>query len=290
MNYPVKETMPATAAPPTHLDRIVAQTRRDLAMRMAETDRGALDRAAAAHQPRGFAAALRRAAQTRPAVIAELKKASPSRGLIRPEFDPAALAVTLERAGAAALSVLTDEPFFQGSLRNLRIASAEVSLPCLRKDFIVDPFQIVEARAHGADAILLIVAALTDADLRTLCDAARRAELDVLCEVHSPGEINRALPLECEMYGVNTRDLRTFHVDPEAALAMAQMLPAGAVRVGESGIRTAEDIARMTDAGFNAFLIGETLMRAEDPGAALESLFACQRSPAGQVPADLLAR
>lgn len=264
--------MPNATATETHLDRIVAQTRRDLAERMARTDRAALERAAAARQPRGFAAALRRAAETRPAVIAELKKASPSKGLIRAEFDPAALAMTLEGAGAAALSVLTDEPFFQGSLRNLEIASATVAIPCLRKDFMVDPFQVVEARAHGADAILLIVAALTDAELRTLREAARAAGLDVLCEVHSPAEIERALPLGCEMYGVNTRDLRTFHVDSEAALAMAQMLPTDAVRVGESGIRNADDIARMTKAGFNAFLVGESLMRASDPGAALREL------------------
>ncbi|GAA3751606.1 indole-3-glycerol phosphate synthase TrpC [Terriglobus aquaticus] len=270
--------MSVTTASPTHLDRIVAQTRLDLAERMAATDRAALERAAADHQPRGLAAALRRAAQTRPAVIAELKKASPSKGLIRPEFDPAALAATLEQAGAAALSVLTDEPFFQGSLRNLLIASQTVTIPCLRKDFMVDPFQVIEARANGADAILLIVAALTDAELRTLRDAARDAELDVLCEVHSPEEIGRALPLECELYGVNTRDLRTFNVDSEAALTMARMLPSDAIRVGESGIRTADDIARMTSAGFNAFLIGETVMRAPDPGAALADLLKPQGS------------
>ena len=268
--------MPPIAAPSTHLDRIVAQTRSDLVARMAAADRAALERAAANHQPRGFAAALRRAAQTRPAVIAELKKASPSKGLIRTDFDPAALAATLERGGAAALSVLTDAPFFQGSLHNLRVASAAVGIPCLRKDFIVDPFQITEARAHGADAIILIVAALTDSALRTLRSAARDAGLDVLCEVHSPEEIDRALPLECELYGVNTRDLRTFHVNPEAALAMARMLPANAVRVGESGIRTAEDITRMTGAGFDAFLIGETLMRAADPAAALGALLTPQ--------------
>ena len=262
----------AVSTAPTHLDRIVAQTRLDLAVRMAKSDRAALERAAVAHQPRGFAAALRRAAATGPAIIAELKKASPSKGLIREDFAPAALAGTLEQAGAAALSILTDELFFQGSLRNLEIASSAVRIPCLRKDFIVDPFQVVEARAHGADAILLIVAALTDRDLRTLRDAARAVELDVLCEVHSTEEIERALPLECEMYGVNTRDLRTFHVDGETALTMAQMLPADAVRVGESGIRSAGDIARMMTAGFNAFLIGETLMRADDPGAALTAL------------------
>jgi indole-3-glycerol phosphate synthase len=282
--------MPVATASPTHLDRIVAQTRVDLAARMAAANRAELERAAADRQPRGFARALREAAQARPAVIAELKKASPSKGLIRAEFDPAALAATLERAGAAALSVLTDEPFFQGSLRNLRIASEAVRIPCLRKDFMVDPFQVIEARANGADAILLIVAALTETELRTLREAARDAELDVLCEVHSPEEIERALPLDCELYGVNTRDLRTFHVDSAAALTMAQMLPADAIRVGESGIRSAADIARMTAAGFNAFLIGETVMRAADPGAALADLLAPQASAAGDALADSLTR
>ena len=264
--------MSTAASSSTHLDRIVARTRRDLAERMATTSQTEMERAAARHQPRGFAAGLRTAGQSRPAVIAELKKASPSKGLIREAFDPAALAAALQQAGAAALSVLTDEPFFQGSLRNLEVASRAVRIPCLRKDFMVAPFQVWEARAHGADAILLIVAALTDAELRCLRDAARDAALDVLCEVHSPEEIERALPLHCELYGVNTRDLHTFHVDSDAALTMASMLPADSVRVGESGIRTAADIGHMAAAGFHAFLIGETLMRATDPGQALAEL------------------
>ncbi len=157
----------------THLDRILVRTRADLALRKTPERMRELEAQAEQHVPRGFADALRRAAGTGPAVIAELKKASPSKGLIRPDFDPAALARSLERGGAACLSVLTDEPFFQGGLRNLEIASASVKLPCLRKDFIVDEFQIVEARAHCADAILLIVAALTDAELRDLRAAAR---------------------------------------------------------------------------------------------------------------------
>jgi len=258
----------------THLDRIVARTRADLAERMSAADRPALDRRAEAHTPRGFAAQLRSAARTRPAVIAELKKASPSRGMIRAEFDPATLAASLQRGGAAALSVLTDVPFFQGSLRNLEIAFASTMLPCLRKDFMVDPFQVLEARAHGADAILLIAAALTDTELQILRETAREYELDVLCEVHSPDEIERVLPLGCEMYGVNSRDLRTFQVDIQRAEAMAQRLPAEAVRVAESGIHTAADVMRMQAAGFNAFLIGESLMRAPDPGTALEALLA----------------
>ncbi len=260
--------------PPTILDRILTQTRHDLALRQAATSREDLERRAAAHTPRGFAAALKQAANTRPAVIAELKKASPSKGLIREHFDPAALAQTLESHGAATLSVLTDEPFFQGSLRNLQLASAACTLPCLRKDFIVDEFQILEARAHHADAILLIAAALTDAELKHLRAAARHYNLDVLCEVHTPEEIDRVLPLDCELYGVNSRDLRTFAVDVEAAERMAALLPAHAVRVAESGLGTPQGIARMAAAGFNAYLIGETLMRAEHPGQALDTLLA----------------
>ncbi len=259
---------------PTHLDRIVTRTRMDLAERMRLADLADLERRAAAHTPRGFAAGLRAGAQSRPAIIAELKKASPSKGLIRADFDPAALAASLERGGAAALSVLTDEPFFQGSLQNLQIASSSVSLPCLRKDFMVHPFQMLEARARGADAVLLIVAALSDLELVQLRKAARDHGLDVLCEVHDEAELERALPLECELYGVNTRDLRTFHVDSAAAVRIAAKLPVDAVRVAESGLRSADDILRMRDAGFNAFLIGESLMRAEDPGTALEALLA----------------
>ncbi len=256
----------------THLDRILARTRTDLEFRRTPERTRELEKAAADHTPRGFAAALKLAAQTRPAVIAELKKASPSKGLIRPVFDPAFLAASLEIGGAACLSVLTDEPFFQGSLANLQIASASTVLPCLRKDFIVDEFQIVEARAHKADAVLLIVAALTDTELKHLRAAARGLRLDVLCEVHDRAELDRALSLDCEMYGVNSRNLRTFNVDTAEAEKLAQHLPANAVRVAESGIGGPGDIRRMTAAGYNAFLIGETLMRASNPGEALDAL------------------
>ena len=256
----------------THLDRILVRTRADLALRKTPARMRDLEAQAAQHTPRGFAEALRRAAKTRPAVIAELKKASPSKGLIRSGFDPAELARSLERGGAACLSVLTDEPFFQGGLRNLEIASASCGLPCLRKDFIVDEFQIVEARAHRADAILLIVAALSDAELRDLRDAARALHLDVLCEVHDRAELDRALPLACEMYGVNSRNLRTFEVNTAEAEELAQHLPGDAVRVAESGLGSSSDLERMTCAGYNAFLIGESLMRAADPGAALAAL------------------
>jgi indole-3-glycerol phosphate synthase len=206
------------------------------------------------------------------AVIAELKKASPSKGLIRAEFQVPELARELETAGAAALSVLTDEEFFHGSLQNLRMASAAVKLPCLRKDFIVDEFQLLEARANSADAVLLIVAALSQEELQILVIGARARGLDVLCEVHDAGELHRALDVGCELIGVNTRDLRTFQVDPEAALRLAELLPRSAVRVAESGIQSGEDISRLRAAGYQAFLIGESLMRAERPGMALREL------------------
>jgi indole-3-glycerol phosphate synthase len=256
----------------TQLDQILAQTRLDLVGRKAACDRSALERQAAAHQPRGFAANLRRVSETRPAVIAELKKASPSKGLIRAKFDPAELASSLEAAGAAALSVLTDEPFFQGSLKNLEIASSATAVPCLRKDFMVDPFQILEARAAHADAILLIVAALTDAELKSLSREAYALGLDVLCEVHDRAELDRAVQIDCQIIGVNSRDLRTFAMHPEIQIELAGLIPESVVRVAESGIRVREDIDRLSGAGYNAFLIGETLMRESDPGAALAML------------------
>jgi indole-3-glycerol phosphate synthase len=257
-----------------HLDRIVAQTRVDLAARRERVPLAQLEKAAAQHTPRGFAAALRRAAASGPAIIAELKKASPSKGLIRVRFDPESLARGLASAGAAALSVLTDEPFFQGSLSNLEIASAAASIPCLRKDFIVDEYQIVEARAHRADAILLIAAALTDAELARLTAFAQRQNLDVLCEVHTAEELARVRDLGCDCCGVNNRDLRTFAVSLETSLHLAEHLPPSAIHVAESGIHTAADMHALRAAGFHAFLIGESLMRAADPGAALAALLA----------------
>ena len=263
-----------------HLDRILAQTRADLAARRARTSLADLERRAAAHTPRGFAATLRRASDAGPAVIAELKKASPSKGLIRAEFDPDALARGFASGGAAALSVLTDEPFFQGSLANLAIASAAVTIPCLRKDFIVDEFQIVEARAHRADAILLIAAALTDAELARLTAAAHGQSLDVLCEVHTAEELARVRDLGCDCYGVNNRDLRTFEVSLNTSLRLAEHLPPNAVRVAESGIHSAADMQTLRAAGFHALLIGESLMRQPDPGAALAALLASDVAPA----------
>jgi indole-3-glycerol phosphate synthase len=203
-----------------------------------------------------------------------LKKASPSKGLIRENFVPAQLARELQAAGAAALSVLTDEEFFQGSLGNLREASAAVAIPCLRKDFIVDEFQLVEARANCADAVLLIVAALSSEELRRFAAGARARGLDVLCEVHDGDELQRALDAGCDLIGVNTRDLRTFKVDLQTAFDLASKFPAGVVRVAESGIRSAEDVATLRAAGYDAFLVGESLMRAERPGEALRELVA----------------
>jgi indole-3-glycerol phosphate synthase len=256
----------------TQLEQILAHTQLEVTDRRAAADIALLERKAAAHRPRGFEAALRGAAASGPAIIAELKKASPSRGLIRPDFDPAALARSLQAAGAAALSVLTNEKFFQGSLANLTLASAAVSIPCLRKDFILDPFQILEARAASADAILLIVAALTDAELKTLRDEAHRMELDVLCEVHDHAELDRAAALGFTIIGVNSRNLHTMQVQPQTQLKLAEWLPRDAVHVAESGIRTASDIARMRGAGYHAFLIGESLMSQPDPAAALTIL------------------
>jgi len=259
------------------LDKIVAATRRRVESARRVADLRQLERAAEQHVPRGFRRALVR--RDRIAVIAELKKASPSKGLIREDFHPVELARELEAAGAAALSVLTDEEFFQGSLENLRKASAVVSIPCLRKDFIVDEFQLVEARANSADAMLLIVAALTDAELRSLAAGARSHGLDVLCEVHDANELQRAIDAGCDLIGVNSRDLRTFQVDLQTAFSLAEKVPAGMVKVAESGIHSAEDVARLQEAGYDAFLVGESLMRAESPGAALRQL---RRVPSAQ--------
>jgi indole-3-glycerol phosphate synthase len=256
----------------TQLDQILARTLLDVNARKLAADYHALERKAAARTPRGFGATLRAASATGPAIIAEIKKASPSKGLIRSDLHAARLALGYERAGAAALSILTDEVFFQGSLADLEAASNVASIPCLRKDFILDPFQILEARATGADAILLIVAAHTDDALRDLNAEAVTLGLDVLCEAHDREEIQRAADLGFDLIGVNSRDLRNFTVRSDSLLELAAWLPASAVRVAESGIRSAEDIARLQAVGYGAFLIGEAFMRQPDPGAALALL------------------
>jgi indole-3-glycerol phosphate synthase len=256
------------------LDQITEATRRKILDRKSSVDMRQLEHLAEMHIPRGFCRSLESRSQTGPAVIAELKKASPSRGLIRSDFDPRLLAIELEQGGAAALSVLTEEEFFQGSLENLRSASASTRLACLRKDFIVDEMQVVEARANKADAILLITAALSQAELERLSGRAVHYHLDVLCEVHNREEVQRAIDAGCNMIGVNNRDLQTFQVDLKTALRLADLLPAGALRVAESGIHSAADITLLADAGYQAFLIGESLMQSKSPGAALATLLA----------------
>jgi len=260
---------------PVSLDQILRSTRARVAEAKRAADLRELEQRAERHIPRGFRRALE---EKSVAVIAELKKASPSKGLIRAEFCVEELARDLEAAGAVALSVLTDEEFFQGSLQNLPQASAAVKIPCLRKDFIVDEFQLLEARANSADAVLLIVAALSQEELTRLARGAGSRGLDVLCEVHDEAELHRALEAGCDLIGVNTRDLRTFNVDPETAFRMAGQLPENVVKVAESGIRSGEDIVRLREAGYQAFLIGESLMRAERPDEALRALVASTES------------
>jgi indole-3-glycerol phosphate synthase len=258
----------------TSLDQIVAATRRRVAEAKRSADLRQLEQQAERHAPRGFRRALAGRSSTGPAIIAELKKASPSRGLIRADFNPTALAAELEIAGAAALSVLTDEQFFQGSFENLKRASASVKLPCLQKDFIVDEFQLLQARAWCADAILLIVAVLQPAELVDLSKKSRALGLDVLCEAHNEEELHRAVDAGSDLIGVNNRDLRTFNVDVNTALRLAELMPQDVVSVAESGIGNGADIARLRAVGYDAFLIGESLMKAAAPGEALKLLLA----------------
>src|SRR5579863_1109781 len=262
----------------TQLDSILATTRATVARTKERVPMAELERRAAIHRPRGWAAALRRKAQSGTAVIAEIKKASPSKGLIRADFDVAWLASRYAEGGAAALSVLTDEPYFQGGLRNLEIASETVTLPCLRKDFTIDEYQIVEARAHRADAILLIAAALSSVELIRFARAAHDLSLDVLVEVHAVCELDRVLETlgerGADAIGVNNRDLATFEVRMETSLELIGRIPPSVVRVAESGISTRDHVARLRTAGFDAFLIGESLMRHPDPADALAGLLA----------------
>ncbi len=256
----------------TYLDRIMAQTLLRVLDRKAAANMESLERRALAHVPRGFTAGLRRVAVEGPAIIAELKKASPSKGLLREDYRPAVFARAYEQVGAAAISVLTDEDFFQGSLEDLAIVSRAVRIPVLRKDFILDPFQILEARAAGADAVLLIVAAHADKDLLDLGAEARRLGLDVLCEVHDREELARALDLGFELIGVNSRDLKTLQVDPRRHFELIAHMPEEVLRVAESGIRAPADIEQLMGIGYDAFLVGETLMRQPEPSAALALL------------------
>jgi indole-3-glycerol phosphate synthase len=234
-----------------------------------------LDAARRAPAPRGFAASLGRArAQGRYGLIAEIKKASPSAGLIRPDFDPAVLARAYERAGASCLSVLTDAPYFQGADEHLAAARGAVDLPVLRKDFMVDPYQIPESRAVGADCVLLVLAVLDDALARELEEIAMSHGMDVLIEVHDEAELDRALALKSRLIGINNRDLRTLTTDTATTRRLAPRVPADRIAVSESGLKTGDDLAAMRRSGVDCFLVGESLMRERDVEAATRALLA----------------
>lgn len=252
------------------LEDILTETRRAVQEAKRQRPRSVLEREAqAAPTPRPFAKALRTQSV---AAIAEFKRRSPSAGWIRQDADPVAIGRAYQAAGAAAISVLTDGPFFGGSLEDLRRMRAAVRIPVLRKDFTVDPYQVIEARASGADAVLLIVAALSDGELDNLTNEAKRWGLDCLVEAHNAAEVERALACGAEVIGINHRDLHTFAVNMDLAVSLREHIPIGRVVVAESGLRTAEDVGRMRRAGIDAILVGENLMRAPDPGAALAAL------------------
>ena len=260
---------------PDVLRRIIRHKAREVGERAERTPLRVLgERAEAQAAPRGFAAALRsRIAAGEPAVIAELKKASPSKGVLREDFDPDRIARDYAAGGAAALSVLTDETFFQGADRHLAQARSASGLPVLRKDFVIDAYQVYEARALGADCILLIVAALGDAHLNELAGLAGHLGMDVLVEVHDAAELERAAHLESLLLGINNRDLRTFETTLDTTLDLLDRIPAGRTVITESGIHSRTDVARMRAAGVHGFLVGEAFMRAERPGDRLRELF-----------------
>lgn len=260
---------------PTVLKKILARKHEEVAERRRALSFAELEQRASA-QPvaRDFVGAVAtRVENGEPAVIAEVKKASPSQGVIRPNFKPAEIAASYQKAGAACLSVLTDIDFFQGSDAYLQQARAACDLPVLRKDFTVDPYQVVEARAIGADCILLIVAALSDEQLDELSDVALQWGLDVLVEVHNREELERAIPLGNRLLGINNRNLHTFDVTLNTTLELLDDLPDDMIVVSESGIHAREDVAQLRQRGVNAFLVGEAFMRAPDPGAELRRLF-----------------
>ncbi len=261
------------------LGRIVEKRRESISHRKRVLPEVALKYAVEkAEPPRDFSGAL-----TRPGIniIGELKKASPSRGLIRENYAPAELASAVARAGAAALSVLTEEDFFLGSLADLKSARKAAQIPVLRKDFIVDPWQVWESRAAGADAFLLIVAVLDDEALRELLDLGRSLKMEPLVEVHSRAELDRAISAGARIVGVNNRDLRDFTVRVETSLELIGSIPNDCIAVSESGLRSHDDLARLSRAGFDAFLIGERLMDAADPSEPLQALLGAPKNGAG---------
>jgi len=257
------------------LNKIIATKREEVAAALAVKPLAVVEAEAAAQPaPRDFVGAIRhKIACGQPAVIAEIKKASPSKGIIRPDFQPAEIARSYERHGAACLSVLTDRQFFQGCPEYLQAARAACALPVLRKDFIVDAYQVAEARAMGADAILLIAAALSLAEMQALEAQAQGYGMAVLVEVHNGEELDAALQLTTPLVGINNRNLRTFEVTLDTTLGLLGRIPAGRVVVAESGILVREDVTRMRAAAVDAFLVGEAFMRAEEPGEELSRLF-----------------
>jgi len=254
------------------LDKIIAHKRVEVEERKVRVPLSKLEKAAeAAPQVRDFASALKVAGYA-PAVIAEIKKASPSKGVIREDFDPVSIALAYERAGAAAISVLTDEEFFQGSLDNLRAARESVKLPVLRKDFVVDPYQVWESRAAGADAVLLIATALRETELAELLSLTRDLGMCALVETHSEREVDTAAHCGARVIGINNRDLRSFRVDLTTTLRLLPHVPKDAVVVSESGITTRQDARFLKERGVDAVLVGEALMREPDPGLKLKEL------------------
>lgn len=260
---------------PDILQKILNTKRAEITQRSQRVNQQALAEQAAHHPPaRGFIDALqRRLTADEPAVIAEIKKASPSKGVIREDFDPAAIARGYAAAGAACLSVLTDADYFQGSEAYLQTARSACALPVIRKDFLIDPYQIYEARAIEADCVLLIAAALSDEVLHSLYHLATHLGMDVLIEVHDLGELQRVLPLNAPLIGINNRNLRSFATSLDTTLQLLPHVPDETLLVTESGIHTADDVERMRQQNVHSFLVGETFMRANDPGAALQQFF-----------------